>query len=128
MLGSIVAVRERTHFDVDILPEPRSTRGKGIMRLIVHLAMGILAWFFATDGWQYAFSFGSRQTGDVVPVSLLVIYVTVPLAGISWGLFLLEHIVHDIRAILGREDLDDSDGPANLPDAGQDRIGQGGAL
>lgn len=128
MLGSIIAVRERTHFVVDILPEPSSPRAKGAMRLIVHVAMGVLAWFFATDGWDYAFGFGARQVGDVVPVSLLVIYVTVPLAGLSWGVFLVEQIVHDLRAMAGLEAPDDGQGPTALPDAGQDEIGKGGAL
>lgn len=128
MLGSIIAVREGTHFHVALLPEPRTRRARAAMRLIVHLAMGVLAWFFATDGWHYAFGFGARQVGDVVPVSLLVIYVTVPLAGIGWGIFLVERIVHDIRAILGLEDPDDRRGPPSLPDAGQDRIGKDAAL
>ncbi len=127
MLGSAIAVRERTHFDVDILPELRSSRAKGAQRLLVHLAMGVLAWFFLTDGWAYA-EFGARQRGDVVPVSLLVIYVTVPLAGASWGVFLIEQMIHDIRAMLGLETLDDGDGPKTLPDAGQDDIGRGTAL
>src|ERR1700693_2429270 len=34
MLGSTIAVRDGTHFDVDVLPSPRSARGTAVSRLV----------------------------------------------------------------------------------------------
>jgi len=34
MLGATIAVRDGTHFDVDVLPEPKTVRGKAVARLV----------------------------------------------------------------------------------------------
>ena len=38
MLGATIAVRMRGHFDIDLLPEPKSPRGKLFARLLVDVA------------------------------------------------------------------------------------------
>src|SRR3546814_8370870 len=43
MIGAMIAVRDDTHFDVDLLPTPRTTAGQGWARLVVHIAMAIFA-------------------------------------------------------------------------------------
>src|SRR3546814_7911506 len=35
MIGAMIAVRDDTHFDVDLLPTPRTTAGQGWARLVV---------------------------------------------------------------------------------------------
>ena len=37
MIGAMIAVRDGSHFDVDVLPKPKTVRGHGIGKLIVHL-------------------------------------------------------------------------------------------
>ena len=124
MLGSAIAVREKTHFDVDVLPEPKGARMRGLMRVVVHVAMGVMAYFFAVDGWDY-FQFGGRQQSDYLRYDLGYLYVTVPLAGASWGVFLIEHLVKDIHMIVRGEGGDGETGRHGvLPDAGQDEIGK----
>src|SRR6202163_1741727 len=46
MLGATIAVRDGTHFDVDVLPEPKTVRGKAIGQLIVHVSILLVALIF----------------------------------------------------------------------------------
>ncbi len=128
MLGSVIAVREKTHFVVDIVPEPKNIQLRGFMRMIVHGAMGVMAYFFAVDGWDY-FQFGGRQQSDYLRYDLGYLYFTVPLAGASWGIFLLENFVKDIHMIVRGNGSDgEADRATRLPDAGQDDIGKEASL
>src|SRR3546814_14506566 len=53
MIGAMIAVRDDTHFDVDLLPTPRTTAGQGWARLVVHIAMAIFAAAFIWYGKQF---------------------------------------------------------------------------
>jgi TRAP-type C4-dicarboxylate transport system permease small subunit len=98
MIGSMLAVRDRAHFDVDLLPPPTTPRGRGLAGLIVHGAMIILALIFVWYGWEFAES-GSRQTSELSGINLLTIYLAFPVAGLTWVVFLLEKIVADARLL-----------------------------
>ena len=98
MLGSIVAVREGSHFDVDLLPHPKTKRQKGVSRLVTHVAMLLLALIFAWHGYDFA-KFGAMQSSEMSGINMLSIYIAFPLAGVSWLLFLAEGITEDIRLI-----------------------------
>ncbi len=98
MLGSIVAVRDGTHFDVDLMPHPKTKPEEGTGRLIVHVAMLLLAFVFAWYGYEFA-DFGRKQTSEMSGINMLSIYISFPLAGFSWILFLLEKISLDVELI-----------------------------
>lgn len=100
MIGSMIAVRDRAHFDVDVLPHPKTPRQQGIAGLIVHGAMLVLAVVFVRYGYAFA-EFGAIQTSEMSGINMLSIYLAFPLAGVTWVLFLLEHIVADFR-LLGK--------------------------
>lgn len=98
MIGAIVAVREGTHFDVDLLPKPKTKRDEGYAKLTVHLAMALMSAVFAWFGFQFA-RFGAIQTSEMSGVNMLTIYAAFPIAGASWLVFLAEKIIEDIRNI-----------------------------
>lgn len=127
MLGSVIAVREKTHFEVDLLPQPKSLRMRGVLRIITHLMMGVMAYFFIVDGWSY-FEFGGRQQSDYLRYDLGYLYFTVPLAGASWGVFLLEHLAKDLWLVIKGEAAGDDDAGRTLPELGEDEVGGGAAL
>ena len=102
MLGSMIAVRDGAHFDVDLLPLPETPRQKAVGRFIVHLGMTILALMFTWYGYDFARS-GAVQTSPVTGINMLSIYAAFPLAGITWILFLAEKISVDVRGIAGRQ-------------------------
>ncbi len=102
MIGSAIAVRDETHFDVDLLPRPRTNRGKGVGKLIVHLAMMLMAMLFVRYGYQFA-QFGFLQSSEMSSINMLSIYIAFPIAGATWGLFLAEHLVRDLHLISGEQ-------------------------
>ena len=100
MIGSMIAVREESHFKVDLLPEPDTDRQAGVNSLVAHLAMMLVAVVFALYGYEFA-EFGRRQTSEMSGINLLSIYISFPLAGVTWAIFLLERILADVRQITG---------------------------
>ena len=101
MIGAMVAVRDGTHFDVDLMPSPKTKREQGISRLIVHLGMLLMALVFSWYGIQFA-QFGAIQNSEMSGINMLSIYISFPLAGMTWILFLLEKIVEDVDLITSK--------------------------
>lgn len=100
MIGSMIAVRDDSHFKVELLSRPENDQQKGVSQLIVHVAMLLLAIVFAWYGCRFA-SFGLMQHSEMSGINMLSIYVAFPLAGATWAVFLLERIVGDVRMITG---------------------------
>jgi TRAP-type C4-dicarboxylate transport system permease small subunit len=98
MIGSMIAVRDRAHFDVDVLPHPKTPRQQGIAGLVVHGAMMVMAVVFVRYGYDFA-KFGSIQSSEMSGLNMLSIYIAFPLAGATWILFLLENIIADFRLL-----------------------------
>jgi len=96
MLGATIAVRDGTHFDVDVLPAPKTARGKALARIIVHGSMLLVALIFIAFGWRFAM-FGYEQDSEMTGINMLSIHIAWPLAGICWLLFLMEKILDDIK-------------------------------
>ena len=99
MIGAMIAVRDSTHFDVDVLPKG-SARAQAISRLFVHLAMALAALIFLIYGYQFA-QFGAIQVSEIASLPMLTIYIAWPLAGLTWLLFLAEKFLEDIKILKG---------------------------
>ena len=100
MIGAMIATRDDTHFDVDLLPAPRTAAGRGFAKLVVHVAMLVLALCFIWYGKEFA-NEGALQTSEIAELPMLAIYIAWPLSGVVWTLFLGERIVDDIRVMRG---------------------------
>ncbi|HZP86233.1 MAG TPA: TRAP transporter small permease [Burkholderiales bacterium] len=96
MIGAAIAVRDGSHFHLDVLPKPKTQAGKVIARLIVHAAMLIMALTFVAFGWQFAL-FGNDQESDLLGLNMLWIHIAWPGAGVVFTLFLLEKLVADVK-------------------------------
>ena len=103
MLGATIAVRDGTHFDVDVLPTPQTAKGKAISQMIVHGAIFLVALIFIGFGWRFAL-FGWEQSSEMTGINMLSIHAGWPLAGICWFLFLLEHFADDIKLYVDGRD------------------------
>ena len=99
MIGAMIAVRDGTHFDVDVLPKG-SPRAQAISRLFVHTAMLAAALIFVVYGYGFA-QFGAIQQSEIAGLPMLTIYIAWPLAGATMVLFLLEKFVEDWRILRG---------------------------
>ena len=96
MIGSMLAVRDGTHFDLDVLPRPKTAAGRAISRLIVHGAMLLMALTFIGFGFRFA-QFGLDQESELTGLNMFAIHVAWPLAGLAFVLFLGEKIWADIH-------------------------------
>ena len=108
MIGAMIAVRDSTHFDVDLLPHPKTKRSKGYRDLVVHVAIATMAGFFCYYGFKFA-QFGAIQNSEMSGINMATIYISFPLAGVTWGLFLIEKLIQDFQHIRSNEPLEGSE-------------------
>lgn len=101
MIGSMIAVRDATHFEVDVLPRPRTARKRALVRLVVDGLMLAMALVFVRYGYDFAV-FGWEQTSELTGINMLSIHLAFPLAGATWVLFIGEKIVASLATLRGR--------------------------
>lgn len=106
LIGSMIAVRDETHFNVDLFPHSDSALVELLSRLLVHLAILAMAMSFLIWGYDFGV-LGSRQRSEIAGLPMLAIYIAWPIAGASWALFTVEKIIDDIT----RYRTGGSDGP-----------------
>jgi TRAP-type transport system small permease protein len=100
MIGATIAVRERTHFDVDILPKPKTARGVAIGGLVVDAAFLVIAMVFVVYGYGYAV-FGYRQTSELTGINMLTMHIAFLIAGLSWVVCIVERAISALGVIFG---------------------------
>ncbi len=96
MLGASVAVRDGAHFDVDVLPHPKTAFGLAIGRMVVHGSILLVALIFLAFGWRFA-QFGYDQSSELTGLNMAAIHVAWPIAGFTWVLFTLEKFYDDFQ-------------------------------
>jgi TRAP-type C4-dicarboxylate transport system permease small subunit len=94
MIGAMVGVRERLHFDVDVWPE-LSPRADALLRIVANVF--VLAFTGVTLWWGIEFTkFGWNQTSELADLPMWMIFIAWPTAGVIWLLFLIEAFVRDV--------------------------------
>ena len=96
LIGSMIAVREGTHFDVDVLPHSNSPLIEFLSKLFIYVAMLTVAFTFLYWGYDFAI-LGSRQRSEISGLPMLSIYIAWPIAGATWTLFIFEKIWDDFN-------------------------------
>ena len=94
MIGAMVGLRERLHFDVDVWNN-LSPRADAALRLVssvfVLMFSGVMIW------WGIEFTkFGWNQTSELADLPMWLIFIAWPLTGITWVMFLVEAFLRDI--------------------------------
>ena len=88
MIGSVLAVWDNTHFDVQVLPDSSNPLILLIQRSIVYFLVGGFGAMFTWYGIDYA-KFGGIQHSVMMNANLLITHITVPFAGLLWCVFSL---------------------------------------
>lgn len=88
MIGSVLAVWDGTHFDVQVIPESQNPLILLLQKSLVLLLVGLFGILFAWYGIDYA-KFGMIQHSVMMNANLVVTHITIPLAGLLWGVFSL---------------------------------------
>jgi TRAP-type C4-dicarboxylate transport system permease small subunit len=95
MLGAMIAVRDGTHFDLDVLPKPQTARGQAIGRLVVYSGIAAVALIFVTFGYSFAL-YGWDQNSELTGLNMVTIHIAWPLAGLAMLSFLAEKLMSDL--------------------------------
>lgn len=96
MLGSMIAVRDDSHFDLEVMPKPKTLRGQALARMVRHGLMLFVALTFVWFGYAFAL-FGFNQESELTGLNMLWIHAAWPLAGVAYVLFLGEKLWQDLR-------------------------------
>ena len=97
MLGAMVGVREKSHFEVDVWPE-LGPRGDAMLRIASNLFTLAFALVLAWWGVEFV-RFGWNQSSEIAELPMWTIFVAWPLTGLTWILFLGEQFVQDARIL-----------------------------
>jgi TRAP-type transport system small permease protein len=101
MLGAMVAVREGTHFEVDVWPD-LSPRAGARLRILSNLFVLVFALVFVYWGIQFV-RFGWNQESELAELPMPFIFLAWPIAGLTWLLVLGEAFARDIRLLFSGE-------------------------
>ena len=96
LIGSMIAMRDGTHFSVDLLPQPKTKRGEAVMTLFVDFIIFLVAMIFIIWGWPLV-KFGLLQESEMAELPMVLIYMAWPITGLTWLLFLGEKLVDNIK-------------------------------
>jgi TRAP-type C4-dicarboxylate transport system permease small subunit len=101
MLGSMLGVREGTHFIVDVFPSATGRFGAALS-LFASLAVLVFALVFAWFGVEFT-RFAWNRTSELADLPLWMIHVAWPVAGFTWLAFLGEHVADQWRRLVGSD-------------------------
>ena len=99
MLGSMIGVREGTHFIVDVWPD-LAPRPAALLQIVTNLFVLAFALVFAWWGVEFV-RFGWDQSSELAELPMVFIFAAWPIAGLTWVLFLGEGFVATFRALSG---------------------------
>lgn len=102
MLGAMIGVRDRAHFDVDVWPR-LSARADAWLTIVSSLAVLVFAAAFLWWGIEFT-RFAWRRLSELAELPLWLIHVAWPVTGAVWVLFQGEHLARAVR-VLRRPDL-----------------------
>ena len=93
MIGAMIGLRDRLHFDVDVWPALSASKNLMLRLLsngLVLIFTGVTIW------WGVEFTrFGWNQTSELADLPMWLIFIAWPITGLSWLLFQMEQIRHD---------------------------------
>jgi len=99
MLGAILAVREGTHFIVDVFPL-LSPRASAAMELVSGSFVLVMAVVFLVWGWEFT-EFAFYRISEMAELPLWLIHIAWPIAGLSWVLFMGQRMADALAVLRG---------------------------
>jgi TRAP-type C4-dicarboxylate transport system permease small subunit len=100
MLGAMLAVREGTHFVVDVWPV-LSPRRAALLDLVSDVCMFAFAGVLLIWGIEFT-QFAWWRLSELAELPLWLIHIAWPIAGGVWVLFLIEKLAGHLRVLTGR--------------------------
>lgn len=98
MIGAMCAVRDGTHFDLDVLPPALNPKVEAAKRIFVHLMILTVGLVFIWYGWDFI-EFGWFQTSEIAELPMNWIFAAWPIAGFLFFVFSVEKIVGEVHTM-----------------------------
>ena len=98
MLGAMIALREGTHFEVDVWPTLKP-RANALLRIVSGVFVLVFALVFIWWGIEFT-RFGWNQLSEIAELPMWMIFVAWPIAGVTWVLFQGEAFLRDVRILM----------------------------
>jgi TRAP-type C4-dicarboxylate transport system permease small subunit len=99
MLGAMLAVREGTHFTVDVFPR-LSPRAEAAVELLSGGFVVLFALVFLWWGWEFT-EFAIYRISELAELPLWLIHMAWPIAGLVWLLFQTERMADAALVLRG---------------------------
>jgi TRAP-type transport system small permease protein len=99
MLGAMLAVREGTHFTVDVFPR-LSPRHEAMVELLSGCFILLFAFVFLWWGWEFT-EFAIYRISELAELPLWLIHMAWPIAGAVWLLFQSERMLDAAATLRG---------------------------
>jgi len=100
MIGAMIAVRERTHFEVDLIGRLRP-KAEAVARLFVAAAMLAFSAVFVWSGIEFT-RFAWNRISELAELPLWLIHIAWPITGITSVLFIAEQVHDSLRVLFGK--------------------------
>ena len=101
-MGSVVALREKEHFTVDVVTMILKNRKIPVVNVIINVLYYFIAFsiavVFAYYGYFFFRDWGLIQRSDLTGLNLGYVYIAVPITGVSWIVLLIESLYKDIKS------------------------------
>ena len=91
----IVEIEEESQ-PIDLLPSPKTNKGKALSLMFVDLMTFTMAMVFVVWGWPLV-KFGLLQSSEMADMPMIFIYAAWPITGMTWLLFLTERVTNHIK-------------------------------
>ena len=92
-LGAGVALREKRHFYLDIVPEKyEKTFGK-VLYVVYALVILIFSYVYIVYGFLYFKDWSLVQTSEIMYINMGFIFFSVPLCGVNCLMFILAELI-----------------------------------
>ncbi|MFB3819261.1 MAG: TRAP transporter small permease [Candidatus Methylomirabilales bacterium] len=102
-VGASLALRQGMHFNVDLFMGKTPARGVHVfLRLVYFVFVGFVTLTFIFFGYGFLTRWAMIQTSEILMVNMAFLYVSVPVAGLLWLLFLVEDFSKEF--LLPRQD------------------------
>ena len=99
MLGAMLAVREGSHFTVDVFPR-LSPRAEAAVELLSGAFVVLFALVFLWWGWEFT-EFAVYRISELAELPLWTIHMAWPIAGLVWLLFQAERMADAALVLRG---------------------------
>jgi TRAP-type C4-dicarboxylate transport system permease small subunit len=92
-IGASIAVRENKHFNVDLFMGRTPSRpALVLLKIVYYVFVGFVTLTFVFFGYGFVVRWAMIQTSEVLMINMAFLYISVPVAGLLWLLFLAEDV------------------------------------